>query len=198
MTLVALLLSLSMGADWTSVVPLVNKAIARVEVMLGEETGTCSGVVVKSGEVGYLLTAGHCQAGEKPQATINHKHADLLRRNEILDLSLLRFIPKDETALVIAAAPAKQGEAVAFIGYPFGAHQLEIQTGVVALPVDEDGFMHVDANIIPGNSGGACVNEKGELVGITVAVKSYGPSHQALVVPLDTLKNFIAEYVETK
>jgi putative serine protease PepD len=189
-----LLFSLSLGsADWTFL-PTMQKQVVRIEVLTGEGKGVCSGVVFNA-RAGYLVTAGHCASGFDPQFTVNGRHADLVRRNELIDLAILRFDVKKEEQVTIALQSPKMGEPVAILGFPFGDKNFQVQTGIVSLPVDDEGFVHVDAMVIGGDSGGALVNEAGELVGINVAIRYSGPSHQALAINLETVKDFIKDYI---
>ena len=195
----ALLLAivLSASSDWTFISSTV-KGVVRVKLLSGEDAGTCSGAVfVSHPDYAFVVTAAHCTPGDKPQFTVNGRHAELVRKNEILDLAILKVELKNESVLPLAEKNPVLGEEIAVLGYGFGSRAAEPQMGHVSNPSDEDGWMHVSANILNGDSGGPVVNLKGEIVGIGVAVQFSGPSHRAIIVPLETVKDFLKPYLKT-
>ncbi len=83
----------------------------------------------------------------------------------------------------------KRGESIMALGYPLGQETLKITQGVVSGFQDLDGevFLQVTAALNPGNSGGPCINEIGEAVGISTSII---PEAQNIgyVVPIDDVK----------
>lgn len=192
------LMCLVAQVDWASVVNTAAKAVPRLQAQAKDalEPSTCASVVINS-KVGFLLTAAHCVSGEDVAVTVDGKHADVVRTNRVLDLAVVRFSPKGHTALSIATKEPVMGDEVAVIGYAFGSRQIGTQIGHVSTALDEDSqTMRVGVDVIAGDSGGACVNAKGELVGITVAVQHYGPMHLGIVVPLQAVKDFLDPYLQ--
>jgi S1-C subfamily serine protease len=65
----------------------------------------------------------------------------------------------------------KVGQEVGIIGYPLGQEEIKQSLGFVsgheALPMGE--YMSVSAPAFPGNSGGACLNNEGQVIGILSA-----------------------------
>jgi S1-C subfamily serine protease len=59
-----------------------------------------------------------------------------------------------------------QGQRVFAIGNPLGMHD-SVTSGVITRMTAE--FVHTDAPILPGNSGGPLITEEGDVVGINVA-----------------------------
>lgn len=83
----------------------------------------------------------------------------------------------------------KRGESIVALGYPLGQETLKITQGVVSGYQDLDGevFLQVTAALNPGNSGGPCINELGEVVGISTSII---PEAQNIgyIVPIDDVK----------
>lgn len=87
----------------------------------------------------------------------------------------------------------KIGETVYIIGYPFGVSTDIVTKGTVSGKGERYGgffgdidLITVDAPSWPGNSGGAVINDAGELVGILVgSIRNYD-SH-SIVIPIDSL-----------
>lgn len=61
-----------------------------------------------------------------------------------------------------------------------------------------ESFIQTDAAVNPGNSGGALVNTKGELIGINTAIKSNTGSYAgySFAVPVNIVKKTIADIIE--
>lgn len=129
--------------------------------------------------------------------------------------------PGNDVALIVAdvdpdvLVPAKLGDSssvqvgsfVAAIGNPFGLDGT-FTTGVVsglerALPSSADGkpirgLIQTDAAVNPGNSGGALINMKGEIIGINTAIENPGGNSFAGIayaVPINTPKRFMPQLV---
>ena len=98
------------------------------------------------------------------------------------------------------------GQPVYVIGYPLGAGR-SISGGIVSgierfLPLNTSAwttrFIQTDAAISPGNSGGALINECGELLGM-VTLKNLAPGVENVgyALPLETLEPIITEIIDT-
>jgi len=200
MIILALSLML-LQSDWPSVMATASKAIPRLQAQAEDEAqpGVCAAVVINA-KIGYALTAAHCTEGKNVALTLNGRHAEIARANRVLDLAVLRFTPKNDTALTLATKAPVMGQEIAVIGYAFGSTQIGSQIGHVSTALDDNQVMRVGVDVIAGDSGGACLNAAGELVGITVAVQHWGPMHLGIVVPLHALRDFIDPYLpkETK
>jgi S1-C subfamily serine protease len=103
------------------------------------------------------------------------------------------------------SSAVKVGSLVAAIGNPFGLDGT-FTTGVISgldrtLPSSSDGrpirgLLQTDAAVNPGNSGGALINTKGEIIGINTAIENPGGSSFAGVayaVPINTPKRFMTQ-----
>lgn len=141
-----------------------------------------SGVVLD--EEGFVLTNHHVVDGIKDllvttSDTERHWEARLVGTDPETDLALLRVTaPKRALTPIRLSEDAKLevGQTVLAIGNPFGVGQT-VTSGIISalgrhglgLNIYED-FIQTDAAINQGNSGGALVNAKGELIGINSAI----------------------------
>ncbi len=107
---------------------------------------------------------------ERPSPTHN---AVVLGKDETADLAILRLTPKTSTAPTLRPAPIRNGttvgEEIFIIGFPnIGGSSITISKGIVSGYTKSDGvsWIKTDASISGGNSGGAAVNTKGELIGV--------------------------------
>ncbi len=133
--------------------------------------------------------------------------AELVEADRKLDLALLRIIaPKDgnglPTDLGLGVLPIGNsdslqiGDAITVLGYPgIGGDTLTVTRGNVAgfLP----GWVKTDAETNNGNSGGAVINEAGELVGVPTAGNSEAgdskhlPGKIGLIRPINLAKSLL-------
>jgi len=145
----------------------------RVERALG------SGVIVDS--AGHIITNNHVIANAE---TINVGLADdrvtpatVVGRDPDTDLALLSIKLKDLPVMPLGRSDEIQvGDVVLAIGDPLGlsqtvTHGIVSATGRQQLGVATfENFIQTDAAINAGNSGGALINARGELIGINTAV----------------------------
>ena len=139
-----------------------------------------SGVIVDA-ERGYLLTNQHVidEADEIVVTLTDGRQfeAELVGADPETDVALLKVEPKELTAMALADSDALEvGDYVVAIGNPFGLGQT-VTAGIVSavgrtnLGIESyENFIQTDAAINVGNSGGALINLKGELVGINTAI----------------------------
>jgi len=106
------------------------------------------------------------------------------------DLAVIRVRDLDLPVATVRAGPAVIGERVAAIGYP-GGGGATITTGVVLGFTDgpilgeQVPAIRVDAEVLPGNSGGPLVDADGLVIGVIFALT--GPGGDGLAVPVDVL-----------
>jgi serine protease DegS len=145
----------------------------RVERALG------SGVIVDS--AGHIITNNHVIANAQ---TINVELADdrvtpatVVGRDPDTDLALLSIKLKNLPVMPLGRSDEIQvGDVVLAIGDPLGlsqtvTHGIVSATGRQQLGVATfENFIQTDAAINAGNSGGALINARGELIGINTAV----------------------------
>lgn len=139
-----------------------------------------SGVIVDT-EKGYVLTNNHVIHQAKIiTVTLNDGRkfsAKLVGADPLSDIAVLQIKADKLTALTFGDSDKLQvGEFVAAIGTPFGLNQT-VTSGIVSglqrtkLGIEAyENFIQTNASINMGNSGGALINQKGELIGINTAI----------------------------
>ncbi len=145
------------------------------------ETSLGSGVVVSAD--GYILTNNHVVEGATDvKVAFFDKHeypAKIVGSDKFADIAVLKIDKSGLTALPFAdSGHAQVGDVVLAIGNPFGLGQT-VTMGIISamgragLGIERfEDFIQTDAPINRGNSGGALIDTKGELVGINTAILS--------------------------
>ncbi len=143
-----------------------------------------SGVVVDA-ERGFVLTNNHVIDGaDEISVTLADGRtlpAQRVGADAATDVAVIRVAPDRLTALPLARSrDLRVGDFVVAVGNPFGLGQT-VTSGIVSglgrtglSGVGVQNFIQTDAAINMGNSGGALVNLRGELVGINTLI--YSPS----------------------
>jgi hypothetical protein len=131
--LFALLLALAVP-DWVTLLPTVSHHVPRVVIRRGDQQAICSAVVFEIDKDGFAdaLTAAHCvdhQPNERIDITVDGRNAATLHSNALLDLAVLRFRTKHETAITVAPDEPPAGTPVAILGYAFGIEDIAAQFG---------------------------------------------------------------------
>jgi S1-C subfamily serine protease len=159
--------------------------------------GAGSGVVLTPD--GFLLTSAHVVAGRGRQgraAFVDGREFafSIVGSDPLSDLAVLRSDARDlQPATLGEAERLRVGQLVVAIGNPHGFAG-SVTAGVVSalgrsLPARAgrdmriiDNVIQTDAALNPGNSGGALVNGRGEVVGVNTAVAGVG---LGLAVPIN-------------
>ena len=172
-----------------------------------EQIGTGSGVIIS--EDGYIVTNNHViQDAQSLEVTLNNKRsykAKLIGTDSKMDIALLK-IDTDEKLPYSAFADSdnvKVGEWVLAVGNPYNLTST-VTAGIVsakARDLDTNGiqsFIQTDAAVNPGNSGGALVNTRGELVGINTMISSQTGSYvgYSFAVPSNITRKIIEDIME--
>lgn len=182
--------------EWVELVAAREQSILRLTSGNTATSGECS-VVVLNAAAGVVLTAAHCVPVdlEKFSMVIGDRDASVQKINRRLDLAVLKTRLRKE-AINVALAPSmpRAGSAVAVLGFPFGARSLTVQRGIVANP-DVDGWAWINADLLPGDSGGAIIDTQGRLVGVVSGFRYQGAAHIGLASPLETIRAFVEEFL---
>ncbi|MQA31648.1 MAG: Do family serine endopeptidase [Luteitalea sp.] len=149
---------------------------------MGKQRGLGSGVVVTAD--GYILTNHHViDNAEDIRVELTDGRtftANLVGSDKPSDLALLKIDATDLTALPPGNSDTvKVGDVVLAVGNPLGIGQT-VTMGIIsakgrstaATDGSYEDFLQTDAPINHGNSGGALVSTKGELVGINSQIIS--------------------------
>lgn len=175
-----------------------------------EVAGSGSGVIIS--EDGYIATNNHVIAGANQiEVTLNDKRtyeATIVGTDPTTDLALLKI---DQTNLQATyygnSDEVNVGEWVLAVGNPFNLTST-VTAGIVSAKarniniLKEDyaieSFIQTDAAVNPGNSGGALVNQKGELIGINTAIASNTGSYTgySFAVPVNMVKKIMNDLVQ--
>jgi serine protease Do len=143
------------------------------------ETSLGSGVVMTAD--GYILTNNHVVEGATDvKVAFFDKHeypAKIVGSDKYADIAVLKIDKTGLTPLAFAdSAHAQVGDVVLAIGNPFGLGQT-VTMGIISamgragLGIERfEDFIQTDAPINRGNSGGALIDTRGELVGINTAI----------------------------
>ncbi|MBO4724362.1 MAG: trypsin-like peptidase domain-containing protein, partial [Bacteroidaceae bacterium] len=174
------------------------------------QVGYGSGVILTSD--GYIVTNNHViEKADEIQVTLNDNRvfdATLVGADVNSDLALLK-IEGDEFPVVPMgnSDDLKLGEWVLAVGNPFNLTS-SVTAGVVSAKsrrigiYDAEGsieaFIQTDAAINMGNSGGALVNVRGELVGINAALESPTGTYAGygFAIPTTIVKKVVADLKE--
>jgi len=158
----------------------------------GKQTlqGLGSGVIVS--EDGYVLTANHVvSAADEIMVGLGTElrkyKAKKVGTDSGTDVALLKIDEKNLPAMRFADSDkARAGDVVLAVGNPFGLRQT-VTMGIISAVgrggmgiVDYENFIQTDAAINMGNSGGALVDTKGELLGINTAIFSRSGGNQGV------------------
>jgi S1-C subfamily serine protease len=172
----------------------------RLEQSLG------SGVIVDS--AGQVVTNHHVIADAAAirvqLADGREADAQVIGRDPDTDLALLRITLRDLPAIELGrSSTLRAGDIVLAIGNPLGLSATVTQgivsatgRGQLGVAVFEN-FIQTDAPINVGNSGGALINTRGELVGINTAIiaRNLGVEGIGFAIPADLVRGVVGELV---
>lgn len=180
------------------------------QIQTPEQVGFGSGVIIS--EDGYIVTNNHVIEGsDEISITLNDKRefkGTLIGTDPVTDLALLKIDADGLVSLPVGDSDAlKVGEWVLAVGNPFNLSST-VTAGIVSAKArnlgmgGENGsiesFIQTDAAVNRGNSGGALVNTRGELVGINAAI--YSPngvySGYGFAIPSSIMKKVVADLKE--
>lgn len=188
------------------------------------QEATGSGVIISSD--GYIVTNNHVVEGaQELEVTLHNKgkfRAKVIGTDPSTDIAVIKIESKNLPAITLGNSDAvKVGEWVVAVGNPFNLEST-VTAGIVSAkgrglgiigqsrrngvtPASQnsgdsplESFIQTDAVVNPGNSGGALVNLKGELIGINTAIASPTGSFAgyAFAVPSSLVRKVSADIIK--
>lgn len=174
------------------------------------QSGLGSGVIIS--EDGYIVTNNHVVDGaERLEVLLNDNStydARVVGTDEASDLALIKISATGLAPISFGDSEAvKVGEWVLAVGNPFGFTST-VTAGIVSAKgrnlgqnspnksdVNVESFIQTDAALNPGNSGGALVNLRGELIGINSAIYSNTGSYSgfSFAIPTTIVKKVMTD-----
>ncbi len=175
-----------------------------------EQRGGGSGVIIS--EDGYIVTNNHVVNGASKLRVKLYDggtyDAEIVGVDPTTDIALIKVEAKDLPTLALGSSEdLRLGEWVLAIGSPFDL-QSTITAGIVSAKARQldvipsefriESFIQTDAAVNPGNSGGALVNSRGELVGINTLIKSQTGSYvgYSFAVPESIVRKVVTDLRE--
>lgn len=174
-----------------------------------EQVGFGSGVIISKD--GYIITNNHVvENANEVSVTLNDNReftAKVVGADKMSDIALLKIEGNDFPYLTFGNSDAlRVGEWVLAVGNPFNLTST-VTAGIVSAKnrgnvmgggLGIQSFIQVDAAVNPGNSGGALVNTRGELVGINTAIYSQTGNFAgyAFAVPISIAGKIAADLKE--
>lgn len=186
--------------------------------------GKGSGVIVTSD--GYIMTNNHVvENAEKIEVILTDKRvlqAKVIGRDKNTDLALIKVNASDLPVVKLGNSDnVKVGQWVLAIGYPLTLEST-VTAGIVSAkarqigiigsedqpqnvdpnnpPVNSsiESFIQTDAVINKGNSGGALVNTKGELIGINSAIASQSGVYEGygFAIPVNLARKVMDDFLK--
>jgi Do/DeqQ family serine protease len=172
-----------------------------------EQVGTGSGVLISPD--GYIVTNNHViDKASSIEVTLNNRkvyQAKLIGTDPASDIALLKIEGQGFESIPFANSDDIQvGEWVLAVGNPYNLTSTVTAGIISAKGRDLEGnssiesFIQTDAAVNPGNSGGALVNTRGELIGINTAISSQTGSFvgYSFAVPSNIAKKVIEDIME--
>lgn len=170
--------------------------------------GLGSGVIIDA-EKGYIVTNNHViKEADEIQITLKDGRqidAKKIGADENSDIALLQVDADNLKEVQIADSDKlRVGDFAVAIGSPFGLGQT-VTSGIVSalgrsgLNADNfEDFIQTDAAINSGNSGGALINLRGDLIGINTAI--IGPNGGnvgiGFAIPSNMVKSLVDQIIE--
>jgi Do/DeqQ family serine protease len=200
-----------------TVVHVKNKTVSKIPVMdffygyRGDrkqtQIGTGSGVIIT--EDGYIVTNNHViQDATELEVTLNNNksyQAKLVGTDSKMDIALLKIDADEKLPYTVFgdSDEIKVGEWVLAVGNPYNLNST-VTAGIIsakARNLANDGlqsFIQTDAAVNPGNSGGALVNTRGELIGINTMISSPTGSYAgySFAVPSNVTRKIIEDLMQ--
>ena len=178
-------------------------------------TASGSGVIISTD--GFIVTNNHViEDADAIKVTLNDNRefdAELIGTDPSTDLALLKVQGDDLPYITYGNSDEVQvGEWVLAVGNPFNLTST-VTAGIISAKGRDinildrrangnfstvESFLQTDAAVNPGNSGGALVNTKGELIGINTAIKSNTGSYTgySFSIPVNIVRKVVDDLLE--
>jgi Do/DeqQ family serine protease len=176
-----------------------------------QETQSLGSGVIVDAKKGYVLTNNHViQDAFEITVTLpdgREMMAEILGRDPETDIAVLQVQAESLTSVPFGdSSRLRVGDFVVAIGNPFGLGQT-VTSGIVSalgrsgLGIESfEDFIQTDASINLGNSGGALVNLRGELVGINTAIFGSGGGGGSIgigfAIPINMVRDITQQLIE--
>ena len=175
------------------------------QVQTPKRAAAGSGVIISAD--GYIVTNNHVVDGaDELTVTLNENSKEYSARivgaDKATDLALIKIDAKNLPAIVIANSDdVKVGEWVLAVGNPLGLNNT-VTAGIVSAKARSmatggiTSMIQTDAAINQGNSGGALVNTRGELIGINAMLASPTGSNigYGFAIPTTIVKKAVEDF----
>ena len=174
------------------------------------QIGTGSGVIIS--EDGYIVTNNHViNNASEIEITLNNKKAykaKLIGTDSQMDIALLKIDANEKLPYAVFGDSdnIRVGEWVLAVGNPYNLNST-VTAGIISAKARNVGnqmqnniqsFIQTDAVVNPGNSGGALVNTRGELIGVNTMISSNTGSYvgYSFAVPSNITRKIIEDIME--
>jgi Do/DeqQ family serine protease len=175
------------------------------------QMGTGSGVIISKD--GYIVTNNHVIDNARTiKVRLNDQteyEAEVVGADPTTDIALIKIKTDVELPFLVFSNSdeARLGEWVLAVGNPFNLTST-VTAGIVSAKgrnigiINEraaiESFIQTDAVVNPGNSGGALVNMRGELIGINSAISTHTGSFEgySFAVPSNIVQKVVRDLLE--
>ncbi|MEK6479148.1 trypsin-like peptidase domain-containing protein [Catalinimonas sp. 4WD22] len=179
----------------------------------GPSRSSGSGVIIS--QDGYIVTNNHViEDADKVEVTLDDNRmytAEIIGVDPTTDLALIKV--DDDNLPYVDFGDSDDmsiGEWVLAIGNPFGTLTSTVTAGIVSAKARNinilhdrnnrqiEAFIQTDAAVNQGNSGGALVNLRGELIGINTAIATPTGSYAgySFAVPVSLVRKVMNDLIE--
>ena len=192
--------------------PLFQRFFNLPDVLSERETMSLGSGVIVDAANGYILTNNHV-IEDAIEITVTLRDgrevtAEVLGRDPDTDIAVIKINAEHLKSISFGdSSHLRVGDFVVAIGNPFGLGQT-VTSGIVSalgrsglgMESYED-FIQTDASINVGNSGGALVNLRGELIGINTAILGSSETNQGSIgigfaIPINMASDIMLQLIE--
>ena len=168
-----------------------------------------SGIIIS--EDGYIVTNNHVVDGASEVTVLlntgSEYTANVIGTDEQTDLAVIKIQPGEDLTVAVLGDSSKVevGETAIAIGNPMGVDFFGSVTQGIVSAVNRTvevenrtmNLIQTDAAINSGNSGGALINSRGEVIGInTVKVSTTGVEGMGFAIPISEAKPIISDLLD--